>query len=411
MGVLQGRKILVGVTGGIAAYKTAAMIRLLKTEGAEVRVVMTEMAKQFITPLTLATLSGHPIAVDFFDPTNGQWHSHVSLGTWAEAFIIAPATANTLAKMAHGIADNLLCTTYLSARCRVIVAPAMDADMYAHPSTQANLNALRERGVAIVDAGVGYLASGLEGKGRMAEPETIVATLRTLLPPVGSLRGKRILVTLGPTVEPIDPVRYISNRSSGRMGSAVVEALLARGAEVLCVAGPAKVLPQPAAGLRLINVETAAEMYEACVQEWDACDAGVMVAAVSDYRVRQMAEKKIHRSAEASLSLELTPNADIAATLGKMKRKGQLLVGFALETHDALEHATQKIEAKNLDLCVLNSLEDRGAGFETSTNVATLVSRDAGRVQKRNLESKESLAEAIANWLTKHILLQAPSQL
>lgn len=405
MGVLQGRRVLVGVTGGIAAYKTAAMIRLLKTEGAEVRVVMTEMAKQFITPLTLATLSGNPIAVDFFDPTNGQWHSHVSLGLWPEAFIIAPATANTLAKMAHGVADNLLCTTYLSARCGVIVAPAMDADMYVHPSTQANLDTLRARGVTVVDAGVGFLASGLDGKGRMAEPENIIATLRTILPPTGALREKRILVTLGPTVEAIDPVRYISNHSSGRMGSAVVESLLARGAEVLCVAGPAKVLPRPAARLQMLHINSAAEMFDVCVENWDKCDAGVMVAAVSDYRVKQAAEKKIHRASDAPLSLELVPNADIAAALGKRKRTGQLLVGFALETHDALQHASQKMKSKNLDLCVLNSLEDKGAGFETSSNVATLVSRNADAIEKRGLESKESLAEAIANWLTKHLLL------
>lgn len=404
MGVLKGRRILVGVTGGIAAYKTAAMIRLLKTEGAEVRVVMTEMAKRFITPLTLATLSGNPIAADFYDPTNGQWHSHVSLGLWAEAFIVAPATANTLAKMAHGIADNLLCTTYLSARCGVIVAPAMDLDMYAHPSTQANLTALRERGVTIIDANVGFLASGLEGKGRMAEPADLVAALRTLLTPTGALRGKRILVTLGPTIEAIDPVRFISNHSSGRMGSAIVEALLARGAEVLCVAGPAKVLPQPAAKLRLLRTDSATEMCDACVKNWDECDAGVMVAAVSDYRVKQQTDKKIHRSADAPLELELVPNADIAATLGNKKRKGQLLVGFALETHDALQHASRKMEAKNLDLCVLNSLEDEGAGFGKPTNVATLVSRQAGAMAKRGQESKESLAEAIANWLTKHLL-------
>lgn len=404
MGVLKGRRILVGVTGGIAAYKTAAMIRLLKTEGAEVRVVMTEMAKRFITPLTLATLSGNPIAADFYDPTNGQWHSHVSLGLWAEAFIVAPATANTLAKMAHGIADNLLCTTYLSARCGVIVAPAMDLDMYAHPSTQANLTALRERGVTIIDADVGFLASGLEGKGRMAEPADLVAALRTLLTPTGALRGKRILVTLGPTIEAIDPVRFISNHSSGRMGSAIVEALLARGAEVLCVAGPAKVLPQPAAKLRLLRTDSATEMCDACVKHWDECDAGVMVAAVSDYRVKQQTDKKIHRSADAPLELELVPNADIAATLGNKKRKGQLLVGFALETHDALQHASRKMEAKNLDLCVLNSLEDEGAGFGKPTNVATLVSRQAGAMAKRGQESKESLAEAIANWLTKHLL-------
>lgn len=405
MGVLQGRRILVGVTGGIAAYKTAAMIRLLKTEGAEVRVIMTEMAKQFITPLTLATLSGNPIAVDFFDPTNGQWHSHVSLGLWAEAFVIAPATANTLAKMAHGVADNLLCTAYLSARCGVIVAPAMDADMYAHPSTQANLNTLRERGVTVVDAGIGFLASGLDGKGRMAEPESIVATLRTTLSPIGALREKRILVTLGPTVEAIDPVRYISNHSSGRMGSAVVESLLARGAEVICVAGPAKVLPQPAAKLHLLRADSATEMFDACVENWDKCDAGVMVAAVSDYRVKQKSDKKLHRSADAPLTLEFVPNADIAATLGKSKRKEQLLVGFSLESHDALQHALRKMEMKNLDLCVVNSLEDKGAGFGTLTNVATLISRNANRVEKRNLESKESLAEAIANWLTKHLLL------
>lgn len=405
MGVLQGRRILVGVTGGIAAYKAAVLIRLLKKEGAEVRVVMTEMAKQFITPLTLATLSENPIAVDFFDPSNGAWHSHVSLGMWADAFVIAPATANTLAKMVHGIADNLLCTTYLSARCKVIVAPAMDVDMYLHPSTQANLEVLRDRGVEIVDAGEGFLASGLEGKGRMAEPEAIVDRIRTLLPVDGALHGKKILVTLGPTVEAIDPVRYISNHSSGRMGSAIVEALLARGADVICVAGPAEVLPKPAAQLQLRRVTSAAEMYAACVETWGTCDAGVMVAAVSDYRVAHTAERKIHRSGHAPLSVELVPNEDIAASLGRKKRSNQRLVGFALETDDALAHATRKMEEKNLDLCVLNSLEDKGAGFGTTTNVATLVTHGDKQITKRSLESKESLADAIANWLTKEILL------
>ena len=405
MGVLQGRRILIGVTGGIAAYKSALLVRLLKREGAEVRVVMTAMAKEFITPLTLATLSGNPIAVDFFDPTNGQWHSHISLGQWAEAMVIAPATANTLAKMAHGIADNLLCTTYLSARCEVVVAPAMDLDMYAHASTQQNLATLRARGVHVVDPDEGFLASGLEGKGRMAEPETIVEQLRTLLPAEGALHGKRMLVTLGPTVEAIDPVRHISNRSSGRMGSAVVEALLARGAEVECVAGSAKVLPRSAAGLTTRHVTSAEEMLDACLATWDKCNAGIMVAAVGDYRVNRIASQKIHRTADAPLTLELIPNADIAATLGKKKQPGQLLVGFALETHDALTHAAEKMEKKNLDLCVLNSLEDQGAGFETTTNVATLIGRDGSSASRRSLESKESLAEAIADWLTKRLSL------
>ena len=405
MGVLQGRRILIGVTGGIAAYKSALLVRLLKREGAEVRVVMTAMAKEFITPLALATLSGNPIAVEFFDPTNGQWHSHVSLGQWAEAMVIAPATANTLAKMAHGIADNLLCTTYLSARCEVVVAPAMDLDMYAHASTQQNLATLKARGVHVVDPDEGFLASGLEGKGRMAEPETIVEQLRTLLPAVGALHGKRVLVTLGPTVEAIDPVRHISNRSSGRMGSAIVEALLARGAAVECVAGPAKMLPRSAAGLTLRHVTSAEEMLNACLATWDKCNAGIMVAAVGDYRVNRIASQKLHRTADAPLTLELIPNADIAATLGKKKQPGQLLVGFALETHDALTHAAEKMEKKNLDLCVLNSLEDQGAGFETSTNVATLMGRDGSSCSRRSLESKESLAEAIADWLTKRLSL------
>lgn len=403
MGVLQGRKVLVGITGGIAAYKSAVLVRLLKKEGAEVKVVMTEMAKHFITPLTMATLSGNPIAVDFFDPTNGQWHSHVALGVWADAFVIAPATANTLAKMAQGIADNLLCSTYLSARCKVIVAPAMDLDMYFHPATQKNLRILAEQGVEIVDACEGYLASGLEGKGRMAEPEAIVEKVRIALPASGALRGKKVLVTLGPTVEAIDPVRHITNRSSGRMGSALVEALLARGAEVVCVAGPAKILPKAAAKLSLLHVESAVEMYAACQKEWETCDAGIMVAAVGDYKVRHAADKKIHRNSD-SLSIELTPNPDIAAALGKKKREKQILVGFALETDDALANAKRKMENKGLDLCVLNSLEDKGAGFETSTNVATLVSRHEERVIKRELESKEALADAIVDWVTKHLV-------
>lgn len=370
--MLSGKHILLGVTGGIAAYKAAALCRLLVKAGAEVQVVMTPLAKQFITPLTMATLSRRPILVEFFDPENGAWNSHVKLGEWADLMLVAPATANTLAKMAHGIADNLLLTSYLSARCPVAVAPAMDLDMYAHATTQENLLTLRRRGVAVIEPDSGELASGLEGKGRMAEPERIAAFVGELFDEKKkSLSGRRFVVTAGATIEPIDPVRYITNRSTGKMGYALAAELARRGAGVTLVSGRTQ-LPVPQ-GVERVEVETAAEMYEAAVAAFEGADGGVMCAAVADYTPVTVADRKIKKS-DDDLSIPLKRTRDIAAELGRRKG-GRLLVGFALETDHEGEHAAAKLEKKNLDFIVLNSLRDAGAGFGVDTNRVTLIDR------------------------------------
>ena len=367
---LEGRHILLGITGSIAAYKAAILCRLLKGAGAEVKVVMTPLAKQFITPLTMATLSKHPILVEFFNPENGEWNSHVSLGEWADCLLIAPATANTLGKMAHGIADNLLLTTYLSARCPVAVAPAMDLDMFAHSATQENLRILRSRGVRIVEPAEGELASGLSGKGRMAEPADIVAFVEDLLSEKKkSLRGKRLIVTAGATIEAIDPVRFISNHSTGKMGYAIAEALARRGAEVVLISGRTS-LPTPT-GVRRIDVLSAQEMYEASVREFATADGAVMCAAVAANTPR-----------------------DVAAELGAHKA-GRILVGFALETDHEEANAEGKLQRKNFDFIVLNSLRDAGAGFGVDTNKVTLIDR-AGR-EELPLLSKAETAEKIAD--------------
>lgn len=370
--MLSGKHILLGVTGGIAAYKAASLCRLLVKAGAEVQVVMTPLAKQFITPLTMATLSRRPILVEFFDPENGAWNSHVKLGEWADLMLVAPATANTLAKMAHGIADNLLLTSYLSARCPVAVAPAMDLDMYAHATTQENLLTLRRRGVAVIEPDSGELASGLEGKGRMAEPERIAAFVGELFDEKKkSLSGRRFVVTAGATIEPIDPVRYITNRSTGKMGYALAAELARRGAGVTLVSGRTQ-LPVPQ-GVDRVEVETAAEMYEAAVAAFEGADGGVMCAAVADYTPATVADRKIKKS-DDDLSIPLKRTRDIAAELGRRKG-GRLLVGFALETDHEGEHAAAKLEKKNLDFIVLNSLRDAGAGFGVDTNRVTLIDR------------------------------------
>lgn len=370
--MLSGKHILLGVTGGIAAYKAATLCRLLVKAGAEVQVVMTPLAKQFITPLTMATLSRRPILVEFFDPENGAWNSHVKLGEWADLLLVAPATANTLAKMAHGIADNLLLTSYLSARCPVAVAPAMDLDMYAHATTQENLLTLRRRGVAVIEPDSGELASGLEGKGRMAEPERIAAFVGELFDEKKkSLSGRRFVVTAGATIEPIDPVRYITNRSTGKMGYALAAELARRGAGVTLVSGRTQ-LPVPQ-GVDRVEVETAAEMYEAAVAAFEGADGGVMCAAVADYTPATVADRKIKKS-DDDLSIPLKRTRDIAAELGRRKG-GRLLVGFALETDHEGEHAAAKLEKKNLDFIVLNSLRDAGAGFGVDTNRVTLIDR------------------------------------
>ncbi len=371
---LEGRRILLGITGSIAAYKAAVLCRLLKTAGAEVRVVMTPLAKQFITPLTMATLSKNPILVEFFDPENGAWNSHISLGEWADCLLIAPATANTLAKMRGGVADNLLLTTYLSARCPVVVAPAMDLDMYAHVATQENLRTLAGRGIEIVEPADGELASGLVGKGRMAEPEEIVAFLDALFSRTGkkkTLQGKRFVVTAGATIEAIDPVRYITNHSTGKMGYAIAGELARRGAEVELVSGRTA-LPTPA-GVTRRDVLSADEMFEAAATAFDKADGAVMCAAVADYTPAEVSETKLKKG-EGDLCLALRRTRDIAAHLGA--RKGsRVLVGFALETDHEEANAEAKLVKKNFDFVVLNSLRDAGAGFRGDTNKVTLIDR------------------------------------
>ncbi len=389
---LAGRRILLGITGSIAAYKAAVLCRLLKTAGAEVRVVMTPLAKQFITPLTMATLSKNPILVEFFDPENGAWNSHVSLGEWADCYLIAPATANTLAKMATGIADNLLLTTYLSARCPVVVAPAMDLDMYAHAATQQNLRTLAERGVRIVEPAEGELASGLTGKGRMAEPDAITAFVGELLTEKKkTLCGKRLIVTAGATIESIDPVRFISNHSSGKMGYAIAGELAARGAAVTLVSGRTALATPP--GVERVDVLSADEMYEAAVRAFDEADGAVMCAAVADYTPAEVSATKIKKG-DGELFIRLRRTRDIAAELGARKG-GRLLVGFALETHDEEAHAESKLERKKFDFIVLNSLRDAGAGFRGDTNKVTFIDR-AGH-EELPLLSKREVAARIAD--------------
>ena len=389
---LAGRRILLGITGSIAAYKAAVLCRLLKTAGAEVRVVMTPLAKQFITPLTMATLSKNPILVEFFDPENGAWNSHVSLGEWADCYLIAPATANTLAKMATGVADNLLLTAYLSARCPVVVAPAMDLDMYAHPATQQNLRTLAERDVRIVEPAEGELASGLTGKGRMAEPDTIAAFVGDLLTEKKkTLAGRRLIVTAGATIEAIDPVRFISNHSSGKMGYAIAGELAARGAEVTLISGRTA-LPVPP-GVERVDVLSAEEMYDAAVRAFEAADGAVMCAAVADYTPAEFSDTKLKKG-DDELFIRLRRTRDIAAELGTRKG-GRLLAGFALETDDEEAHAESKLTRKNFDFIVLNSLRDAGAGFRGDTNKVTLIDR-TGR-EALPLLSKREVAARIAD--------------
>ena len=395
---LEGRRILLGITGSIAAYKAAPLCRLLKTAGADVRVVMTPLAKQFITPLTMATLSKHPILVEFFDPENGAWNSHISLGEWADCLLIAPATANTLAKMAAGIADNLLLTTYLSARCPVAIAPAMDLDMYAHPATQQNLRTLAGRGVHLIDPEEGELASGLTGKGRMADPERIAAFVEELLrEKKKTLSGKRFVVTAGATIEPIDPVRFISNHSSGKMGYAIAGELARRGAEVTLVSGRTA-LPAPL-DVRRVDVLSAAELYDAATAAFDRADGAVMCAAVADYTPAEPADRKLKKG-DSDLRIVLRRTRDIAAALGA--RKGdRLLVGFALETDHEADNARAKLEKKNFDFIVLNSLRDAGAGFRGDTNKVSLIDR-AGRTDLP-LMSKTEVAARIADRIEEEL--------
>lgn len=391
---LRGKHIIIGVTGSIAAYKAAALVRLFVKEGAEVKVVMTELAKQFITPLTLATLSKHPVMVEFYNPENGDWHSHVDMGLWADLFLVAPATANTIAKMACGVADNLLLTTYLSAKCPVMVAPAMDLDMYCHPATQRNLDILKAYGNRIIEPAAGELASGLVGKGRMAEPEEIAGVVRSFFEEGKELAGKKVLLTAGPTYEKIDPVRFIGNYSTGKMGFALAEEFARRGAEVVVVAGPVHLtLQSPAIQRR--DVESAAGMYEEVMREAPACDIVVSCAAVADFTPAEQATAKIKRGA-GEMMLRLEPTRDIAAELGRQKRPGQLLVGFALETNDEECNALAKLRKKNLDFVVLNSLKDEQACFGYDTNKVTIIDRD-GHQYHYGLKTKQEVASDIVN--------------
>ena len=395
--MLNGKHIILGITGSIAAYKAAMLCRLLVKEGAEVRVIMTPLAKQFITPLTMATLSKHPILVEFFNPENGEWNSHVSLGEWADLMLIAPATANTLAKMTTGIADNLLMTTYLSARAKVAVAPAMDLDMYAHITTQQNLRTLAERGVAIIEPESGELASGLVGKGRMAEPEEIVEQVKLLLSykKKATLAGKRYIVTAGATIEAIDPVRFITNHSSGKMGYAIAGELASRGAEVTLITGRTA-LPTPK-GVKRVDVLSAEDMYNAAVEAWQDADGGVMCAAVADYTPVVVADHKLKKS-DDDMRIELKRTKDIAKELGASKG-GRILVGFALETDNEEANAEGKLQRKNFDFVVLNSLRDAGAGFRGDTNKVTLIDR-SGR-EEHPLMSKQEVASVIVNKIEK----------
>ena len=391
--MLKNKKIVLGITGSIAAYKACTLIRLLIKQGAEVQVVITPAGKEFITPITLSALTHKPVISEFFNQKDGSWHSHVDLGLWADAMIIAPCTASTLGKMAHGIADNMLITTYLSMKAPVLVAPAMDLDMYAHVSTQENLRLLSKRGVTVIEPGCGFLASTLEGKGRMQEPEIIVEELVDFFAhKEGRLRGKRILITAGPTYEKLDPVRFIGNYSSGKMGIALAKECMIQGADVELVLGPSSIKLQESPRLHVTRVESAEQMYNAATQLFTNCNAGIMCAAVADFTPKTCAEQKIKREGE-ELVLKLTPTKDIAAELGKMKTKEQRLCGFALETHNATEHAIEKLQRKNLDMIVMNSLQDEGAGFQCDTNKVTIITKEG--LEPLPLDSKQNVAEKI----------------
>ena len=401
--MLKGKKIVLGVTGSIAAYKAAVLVRLLVKEGATVQVVMTPAAKDFITPLTMSTLSGRPVMCDFFQSENGAWNSHVELGLWADAMIVAPATASTLGKMANGVADNLLVTTYLSMKAPVFIAPAMDLDMYAHPSTQRNVELLKSYGNHIIEATAGELASHLCGKGRLEEPEAIVERIKDFFLGSKALVGKKVLVTAGPTYEKIDPVRFIGNYSTGKMGFAIAEECAAQGADVTLVAGPVS-LECKHPGIKRVDVESAREMYDAAMNAFPSCDVAVLSAAVADYRPAQCAPVKMKRTAD-DMFIELTPNSDIAASLGAVKGENQMLVGFALETNNAEENARLKLEKKNLDFIVLNSLEDKGAGFACDTNKVTII--DKSGKSDFPLKSKKDVAKDIVSHIAKLLTVLA----
>ncbi len=398
--MLKGKKIVLGITGSIAAYKSCLLIRMLIKQGAEVQVVITPAGKEFITPITLSALTSKPVVSEFFSQRDGTWHSHVTLGLWADLMVIAPASANTIAKMAHGVADNMLLTTYLSMKAPVMVAPAMDLDMYAHPATQANLQALRSYGNIIIEPTTGFLASHLEGKGRMEEPENIVKCIEDFFRRQETLSGKTILVTAGPTYEKIDPVRFIGNYSSGKMGMAIVDECLRRGAKVKLVLGPVSIPVSKHPNLEVVNVESAAQMYDAAVSSYPSADAAILSAAVADFTPTSTADHKIKRKGD-ELSIVLKPTMDIAAELGKMKTSDQVLVGFALETNDENANAQAKLKKKNFDFIVLNSLNDKGAGFRVDTNKITIIK--ANDSKEYPLKSKTEVASDIIDELEQEL--------
>ncbi len=391
--MLKGKHIVLGITGGIAAYKSAMLARLLIKEGAEVQIVMTPSAKEFITPVTLSALTGKPVVSEFFTANTGEWHSHVDLGLWADAMVIAPATACTIGKMANGVADNMLVTTYLSAKAPVFVAPAMDLDMMAHPSTTSNINLLRSYGNHIIEAASGELASHLCGKGRMQEPEVIVNELIAFFNKSQSMKGEKLLITAVPTYEKIDPVRFIGNYSTGKMGYAIAEEAAARGAEVTLVSGPVSLKAQHPS-IKVIHVASARQMLDACKEAFPQTNIAIMCAAVADYAPNVQADKKIKREKDEIPVINLVKNPDIAATLGSEKKDGQIIVGFALETDNEQSNALDKLHRKNLDMIALNSLRTPGAGFGTDTNVLTLICKN-GSVTELPLMTKAEAASQL----------------
>ena len=394
--MLKGKKIVLGITGSIAAYKACLIIRLLVKQGAEVQVVITPAGKEFITPLTLSTLTKRPVVSEFFDRKDGSWHSHVDLGLWADAMLIAPCTASTLGKMAHGIADNMLITTYLSMKAPVFIAPAMDLDMYAHPSTQENISKLQGYGNKIITAGSGFLASGLEGKGRMEEPEQIVRILDEYFDETAhDLESKKIMITAGPTHEKIDPVRYIGNYSSGKMGFALAEECRKRGAEVTLIAGPTNRNCNNA--INRIDVESCQQMFDAASEVFTTCDAAILCAAVADFRPETCAENKIKR--EGEMTIRLMPNPDIAAALGKKKTDKQKIVGFALETNNEVSNAKDKLKRKNFDFIVLNSMRNEGTCFGSDDNKIRIISEDTDTEYDK--KPKDEVAKDIINRLAE----------
>ncbi|KQB41826.1 Phosphopantothenoylcysteine decarboxylase [Flavobacterium daejeonense] len=400
MSVLSGKRILLGVSGGIAAYKTASLVRLFIKAGAHVQVIMTPASKDFVTPLTLSTLSKNPVYSTFFneDEEDEKWNNHVEFGLWADLMLVAPATANTLSKMANGTCDNLLIATYLSAKCPVYFAPAMDLDMYKHPSTISSFQALEQFGNIMIPAESGELASGLSGEGRMAEPENIVAFLEADLESKLPLKGKKILITAGPTYEAIDPVRFIGNHSSGKMGFDIAKSAANLGASVILVSGPTHCVVNHTL-IQLVKVTSAQEMYDACHQYYADVDVAIAAAAVADYKPKNVANQKIKKAAD-NFVIELEKTKDILSSLGENKKQ-QFLIGFALETENEIENAKAKIQKKNLDLIVLNSLQDEGAGFQKTTNKVTFIDKDF-KIEPMELKSKEAVADDILNKVIAH---------